>query len=329
MTRRRFIKDTAGLMAVAGAAAALPRLALAQSEPFPARPIHIVLGSPPGATNDMSARLVADVLGRNLGTTIVDNVPGANASIAARNVVRARPDGYTLLHYYSDQLLVLPLVMKDKQYDPVADVAHVSTAVKSGGFLLAVPPGSPAKTWAEFVALAKSGKHLNYGTYGIGSSVQLGFEILNELWGTKMQHIPYKGGGPSYQAAMAGEVDIVAGTSFVELLKGGRLRPLAIGGKERSPDFPALPTLAELGYGELLFGPVFFGIAAPKGTPAEVIDKISAAMAKGAAKPEYAARLKAIAHEPFIQGPVETVAQIRNGQDIYRLVVQKLNVSIE
>ena len=329
MTRRRFLTQAAGLAAGVTGIAGLPRLAMAQAEPYPSRPIKIILGSPPGAMTDTSARMAAEVLGRNLGTTIVENMPGANASIAARAVARARPDGYTLLNYYSDQMLVLPLVLKDRPYDPINDYAHISTSVKSGGFILAVPPSSPAKTWAEFEALARSGKPLNYGTYGIGSSVHLGFEIFNERWGSKMQHIPYKGGGPSYQAAMAGEVDIVAGTSFVELLKGGRLRPLAIGGKDRSPDFPAIPTLAELGMGELLFGPVFYGLAAPKGTPPDVLEKIGAAIARGMAAPEYTTRLKATAHEPFIQKPADTLAQIRRGQDAYRPVVQKLGVSIE
>ncbi|NML47475.1 tripartite tricarboxylate transporter substrate binding protein [Ramlibacter sp. G-1-2-2] len=316
------------LACVALAASAMLSSAHAE-DAYPSRPIKLVVGVAPGATTDAAARLVAEVLSKNLGTTIVDNQPGANGTIAARNVARAKPDGYTLLAFYSDQMQVAPLVYKNA-YDPLEDFAFITTTVRSGGFILAVPESSPAKTFAEFIDYAKSGKkQMNYGTYGVGSSVQLGFEIFNERYGTKMLHIPYKGGGPSYQAAVAGEVDIVAGTSFIELLKANRLRPLAIGGSQHSPEFPNIPTLAGQGFGELVFGPVFYGVAAPRGTPPEIIEKVRAAVAKGAQNPEFAARLKPIAHDPFIVGPAETAALVRKGLDTYRPVVQKLKISLD
>ena len=132
-------------------------------------------------------------------------------------------------------------------------------------------------------------KQLSYGTWGVGSTAHLGFESLNARLGTQMVHIPYKGAprGPSYQAAMAGEIDVVCGTSFTELLKAGKLRPLAVGGSVKSVEFPNLPTLAELGLGDQMFGPVYFGIAAPVGTPKAVLDKVRVRCASSCTRPRW------------------------------------------
>ncbi len=325
MKRRSFITSASG--AFASGIFVAPSI-LAQ-EKYPTQTIRVIVGAAPGATTDFAGRLVADILSQNLGTAIVTNQPGANGTIAARNVIRANPDGYTVLFYYSDQMQVAPLVYK-QAYDPIGDFAHITTAVRSGGFILAVPANSPAKTFDEFIAYAKSGKKaMNYGTYGVGSSVQLGFEVLNERYGLNMTHVPYKGGAPSYQAAVAGEVDIVAGTSFVQLLRAGRLRPLAIGGNQRSTEFTTLPSLGELGLSPSIFAPVFYGLAAPKGTPPEIVAMIRAAFTKGAQAPDFASKLANSAHEPFVLGADESVALIQKGLDTYRPVVQKLGITIE
>ncbi len=325
MKRRIFLAGASG--AFASGIGIAPSI-LAQ-EKYPTQTIKVVVGAAPGATTDFAGRLVADILSQNLGQAVVFNQPGANGTIAARSVIAAKPDGYTVLFYYSDQMQVAPLVYK-QAYDPIADFTHITTTVRSGGFILAVPANSPAKTFAEFIEYAKSGKKaMNYGTYGVGSSVQLGFEVLNERYGLNMAHIPYKGGAPSYQAAVAGEVDIVAGTSFVQLLRSGHLRPLAIGGAKRSAEFTTLPSLGELGLSESIFAPVFYGLAAPKGTPPEIVAMIRAAFAKGAQAPDFATKLANSAHEPFVVGASEATALIRKGLDTYRPVVQKLGITIE
>ena len=300
----------------------------ADAETFPSRPIRMVVGSATGATTDSAGRIAAEVLARGLGQpVVVVNQAGATGTISVKALTREKPDGYSLLFYYSDQLLVAPLVFKEPPYDPVTDIAHVGSVVRSLGFVLAVPPGSPATSFKEFVQLARSTpKQLSYGTWGVGSSAHLGFELMNIHFGTAMVHVPYKGGGPSYQAAMGGEIDVVSGTSFVQLLKAGRLRPLAIGGTQRSPDFPELPTLVELGLGEIIFAPVFYGIAAPPGTPKPLLDKIRSVLATGMSTPEVAARLNGIAVVPAVSSAEDIVAAIRKGREAYRPIVEKLGL---
>ena len=298
---------------------------------YPKQVIRLIVGSAPGATTDTAGRITADVLSRTLGQpVIVQNQPGATGTISVRNTLHAKPDGYTLLFYYADQLQVAPYVFKDSPYDPIRDLAHVGEVVQSGGFILAVPPSSPATTFDEFVKYAKRApKELSYGTWGVGSSAHLSFEMLNQVLGTKMVHVPYKGGGPSYMAAMAGEIDVVAGTSFVELLKTGKLRPLAISGNVRSPDFPQVPTLPEMGFSEQLFAPVFYGVAAPPGTPKPILDKVREALKKGMYAPEVVARLKTIAVEPHVTSAEELIAKVHKAGETYRPLVQKMGLATQ
>lgn len=301
---------------------------VAQStDDFPNRPIRLIVGSATGATTDIAGRITADVLTKKLGQSVfVVNQPGATGTISVKNLMREKPDGYNLVFYYSDQLLVAPLVFKELPYDSVSDVAHVGSVVRSYGFILAVPPTSPATNFNEFVQLTKSKSHqMSYGTWGIGSSAHLGFELLNIKLGTQMVHIPYKGGGPSYQAAMAGEIDVVSGTSFVQLLKAGKLRPLVIGGTQKSQDFPELPTMSELGYSDTIFAPVFYGIVAPPGTPKAILDKIRSALA-GMNAPDVVARLASIAVVPAVSTSEEVIAAIRKGRDTYKPIVEKLGL---
>ncbi|NBS74499.1 MAG: tripartite tricarboxylate transporter substrate binding protein [Betaproteobacteria bacterium] len=297
------------------------------TDDFPNRPIRMIVGSATGATTDIAGRITADVLSKKLGQSVfVVNQPGATGTISVKNLMREKPDGYNLVFYYSDQLLVAPLVFKELPYDSVTDVAHVGSVVKSYGFILAVPPTSPATNFNEFIQLVKTkSQQMSYGTWGIGSSAHLGFELLNTKLGAQMVHIPYKGGGPSYQAAMAGEVDVVSGTSFVQLLKAGKLRPLVIGGTQKSQDFPELPTMSELGYSDTIFAPVFYGIVAPPGTPKAILDKIRSALA-GMNAPDVVARLASIAVVPAVSTSEEVIAAIRKGRDTYKPIVEKLGL---
>ena len=185
-------------------------------------------------------------------------------------------------------------------------------------------------SFAEYVSLAKQApKKVSFSTYGLGSVPQLSFEMMAAQAGIELLHVPYKGGAESYRAAVAGDVDSVAGTSFTDLLKAGRLRPIAIGASKRSPEFPQVPTFAELGYGDQIFGPVFYGMAAPAGTPREIVNRLTAELKALAQMPDIAQRLRTVGTEPFSTGPEELVNMVRTHSDRYAPLIRKLGLNTQ
>lgn len=319
------LSSTLSLMFAAVSCAAAP-LARAQ-DAYPVRAITIIVPTSPGRSTDASARLFADSLSKTLKQpVVVDNKPGVGGVLGMRLVANAKPDGYTLGWYYSDALTLSPLSYRVAPYDSVADFALVGDAVRTGGILIAADPKSiPPGSFEDFKKIAKGNK-LTYASWGVGSSAHLGFEIMGEKLGFQMLHVPFKSGNDGELAALAGQVDLVAGTTFVQTLKTGRLRPIAVGGPTRNPDLPNVPTLAELGLGEEIFAPVTYGVTAPKGTPKAILDKIHAGMKEWLSSPETVARLKALNLEPALSGPEEVVKYISRTRELYLPVVRRLNL---
>ena len=262
-------------LALAFIAVAIVSLPGVQAETYPTRRIEVVVPFAPGGGSDVAARLLAEGLTDRLHqTAIVTNRPGANTNIGTLSVARANPDGYTL-GIASVGLTANPLLYKNLNFDPRADIAPVSLLVNSPTILV-VPPELPVKTVAEFIAYAKQHPgELNYGSYGVGSGPQIAAELFSSLTGVRLVHVPYGGGGPAVVAAMSNQVQALF-SSLVPVLsqvQSGKLRAIAIAADQRSELFPSVPTFKEEGLNYVTG--TWFGLFAPLNTPNDVIDTLS------------------------------------------------------
>jgi tripartite-type tricarboxylate transporter receptor subunit TctC len=262
--------------------------ALAQS--YPSRPVRIVIPFPPGGGIDVLVRAVAEQLSARWSQpVIVDNRSGAGSLIGAQAVANASADGYTLMATVNQTFTANRFLYKSLPYDPDRSFTPITLMVQSDHFLLA-HPALPAKDLRELVTLARKPQaKLNYGSFGSGSQPQLVYEGLNQQEQLQLVHIPYKGIAPLLQALTAGEVQLATGSAGVAgpLLKAGRIRALAIAGKRRSPQFPDVPTTAEQGHPELLAS-IWYGLFAPAGTPAEIVERIGSDVRAILAQPAFA-----------------------------------------
>src|SRR5262249_10503819 len=230
-------------------------------------------GGPP----DVIARVVADIMGPRLGqTVVVENRPGAGATIGTRSVASAEPDGYTLLFASTTSLSIAPALFKNVEYDPAKSFAPVA-GVSIGPMVVVVHPSVPAKTVNELVAYAKAnpGK-LNYGA-GVASPPHIAWGLFTTVTGADVVYIPYRGMAPAMTDLLAGQVPImIDGTGpLLPHIQEGKIRALAVTGTTRSPDFPDLPTMIESGYPDYVLT-FWTGIVAPAGTPAEIVAKLNA-----------------------------------------------------
>ena len=275
------------LMAAATSIASIASLgfagaAAAQDAPYPNRPITLVVPTAPGGTTDISARMLAEPLGKALGQSIVvDNKGGGNGVIAAMAVKRAEPNGYTLLMQYSGYHVITPHVSQQKPQWSAEDFRPVANVV-SAPQLVVVREGIPAKTLPELIAYAKAnpGK-LTYASSGNGSLQHVTGAMLEQQAGIQLTHVPYKGTGPALQDMLGGQVDMTFGTPppFMQHIAAGKLRALAVTGKTRLPSLPNVPTSAEAGMPKL-DATSWFAVFAPAKTPQPVIDRISSEIAK-------------------------------------------------
>lgn len=302
---------------------------LAYSQAWPDRPIRMVVGAPAGGSADFVARMVADKFSKSLGhSVVVDNRPGAGGVLAVKAVVNSKPDGNTLLLFFADNLTIAPQLTKVHPYDALKELDYAGAVARSLSFILTVHPDVQAKTFEDFVKLAKAQPAtVSYATYGLGSYPQLSFEMMNAQGGFELLHIPFKGGVESQQAVVAGNVNAVAGINVIELVKAGKLRPLAIGGNKRSTYLPAVPTFAELGYGDQIFGPVVYGVATPAGTPKEVLDRLATETRKVAEAPDAIEKLGSIVSEPFWANSEQVKTMVRQAMSSYAPIIKRLGLA--
>jgi tripartite-type tricarboxylate transporter receptor subunit TctC len=285
LPRRRFLQLAAG----AAALPAVPRVARAQS--YPTKPVRLLVGFAPGGGNDIAARLISHWLSERLGQQfIVENRPGAGSNIATEAVVRAAPDGYTLL------LVAVANATNATLYDKlnfnfIRDIAPVAGLLRVPN-LVEVHPSVPARTLPEFIAYARAnpGK-INMGSGGSGGPVHVTGELFNMMAGLKMQHVPYRGEAPALNDLIGGQVQVVFGSvpASIQYVRAGKLRALAVTTATRSELLPDLPTVAEFmpGYESS----TWYGIGAPKSTPVDIIDRLNVEINASLADPTLQARM--------------------------------------
>jgi tripartite-type tricarboxylate transporter receptor subunit TctC len=261
----------------------------ALAQPYPSKPITLIVPTAPGGTTDIAARMLAEPLGKALGqTVVVDNRGGANGVIGAVAVKRAEPDGYTLLMQYSGYHVITPNVSRQAPQWKAEDLQAVAN-VLSAPQLVVVREGLPSKTLAELVTQAKAapGK-LSFASSGIGSLQHVTGAMLEQQAGIEMIHVPYKGTGPTLQDLLGAQVDMTFGTPppFMPHIQTGKLRALAVTGKSRLASLPNVPTAAEAGLPKL-DATSWFAVFAPAKTPQPIIDKLTTEIAKIMATPAF------------------------------------------
>jgi tripartite-type tricarboxylate transporter receptor subunit TctC len=283
--------------------AALAGPAAAQGVDFPSRALRLVVPFPPGGSNDIVGRFVALRLSERLGQpVVVDNRAGADGIIGTELVARAEPDGYTLL-IVSSTYTMNPAIHK-LPYDPVKSLAPVAR-LASGGNVIAVTPSLPVSNIRELIALAKTkAGHVRYASSGIGGFNHFGGELFNMLAGVSLEHVPYKGGGPSMVDVMGGQVEVVFGTLIQALphIRSGKLKALGVGSAKRSPLLPEVPTVSEAGVPGY-DGSIWWGILVRAGTPTPIIAKLNTEINAVLRDPETAKRLAAEGAEPVTDTP--------------------------
>lgn len=279
----KLIARTLGLLGIAMACAS----GFAQAAGYPDHAIHLISPYPPGGGSDITARMVADALSRELGWTIVvENRPGAAGSIGTGVVANSRPDGYTLLWTSLDNYTLLPALRNNLPYK-VEDLTFIARLAENGS-TFAINTQLPVKTLDEFIKYLKA--HPNevfYGTGGIGSANHLTMELFEQQAGVKMTRVVYQGVAPATTDLLANRVQIIAltPTAVIPFMKTGTLRLLTITQSTRNPMFPDLPTIGELGYPDATVS-VWYGLSGPKGLPDDVRKTLEKAMAGVAADPQ-------------------------------------------
>jgi tripartite-type tricarboxylate transporter receptor subunit TctC len=285
LPRRQFLHLAAG-------AAALPAVSrIARAQNYPARPVRLIVGFPAGSSADIAARLMGQWLTDRLGQPfVVENRPGAGSNIAAETVVRAAPDGYTLLQMTATNAINATLY-DNLNFNFIRDIAPVA-GINRVAYVMEVNPSVPAKTVPEFIAYAKAnpGK-INMASGGNGTVLHVAGELFKMMTGVNMQHVPYRGDAPALTDLIGGQVQVMfAGLpSSIEHIRAGKLRPLAVATATRLEALPDIPTVGEFVPGYEASG--WTGIGVPNNTPAEIVDRLNMEINAGLADSRINARL--------------------------------------
>ncbi len=312
-------------------AASLASASPARADPYPTRPIKIIVGFSPGGPGDVMARVVGQRMSAILGQQLfVENRAGAGGTLGARVAAQAEPDGYTLMLANTSTLVVAPLVYREAGYEPLRSFAPIA-AFGTTASILVVNPDVPARSVQELVALAKAqpGK-LSYSSPGIGTPPHLIAEMFRLRTGIDILHVPYKGGGQSIAAAVSGETQLVFENPSVTLplVRAGKVRALATTGEARGAETPDIPTMTEAGVPDFV-SLSFTGLVAPAGTPAEIVAKLNAAANDSLASPEVHTTLTRLAVEPQPGPPADFAAFVARETEKWRAVVQAAKIRIE
>ncbi|PZX26138.1 ABC transporter substrate-binding protein [Cupriavidus phytorum] len=325
---RRTALQRLGAAALALAAAPLARHGLAQSG-YPSRPVRLVVPNPPGGVLDVLARAVADPLGKQWQRpVVVENRPGASGLIGADVVAKAPPDGHTLLMTVT-AVVQTPYMYAKPPFDPLRDLAAV-TQLCSTHMVLAASAAGP-RTVAELVRQAreKPGK-LTYGTYGKGTGSHLYMEVFGSASGAELTHVPYKGEAQIINDMLGGQIALgtLSPMTVRQHLKSGKIVPLAVAGSSRAPLLPEVPTFQELGY-QGLSGPAWFGLFTTGGTPAAIVEKISADVGAIVNAPALTQRMADLGLIARTSQPAAFAALARNDQAFWSAVIRKYDIRLD
>jgi tripartite-type tricarboxylate transporter receptor subunit TctC len=314
------------LLHLAAGAAALPAVSrIASAQAYPTRPVHMIVGFPAGNASDIIARLITQSLSDRLGQQfVVENRPGAGSVVGTEAVVRAQPDGYTLLMEVVTANAVNATVYANLNYNFIRDIAPVGS-IGSGCFVMVVNPSVPAKTVPEFITYAKAnpGK-INMASAGNGTATQVFGELFKIMAGVDIPHVPYRGSFLS--DLLGGQVQVVFGPmpQLVELIRAGKLRALAVTTASRSAILPDIPTVGEFVSG--YEASAWYGVGAPKNTPAEIIDRLNKEINAALADPKIKDRLADLGVTPTPMTPVEFGKLIADETEKWGKVVQAANI---
>ena len=305
--------------------ALLPQPGSAQS--YPTRPIRFVVPFAPGGGNDISARIVAEGLTHALGkSVIVDNRPGAGSILGTEIVAKAAPDGYTLLNAGAGTVFNVALYQK-LPYDTLRDFTPVTLLAEQPNILVA-HPSLPAKTFQEFIALARSqpGK-LTYGSAGVGTGTHLAMELLLMSQKIEVLHVPYKGTGPSLNALLGNEISAFLSTfaSAVPHVKSGRLRAFAVTSAKRASVLPEVPTVAESGIPGYEYS-TRYGMLAPAGTPRAIVEKLNQAAVGVLNSQETSQKLLAQGIDPIPSTSAAYAAHLKSEIEKWKKVVRAAKI---
>ncbi|WP_454754199.1 tripartite tricarboxylate transporter substrate binding protein [Cupriavidus necator] len=298
---------------------------------YPDKPIRLIVGFPAGGASDVAARAIAAKMGAMLGQAIViENKAGAASNIGSDHVAKATPDGYTLL-FGTISLAVNPSLYRKLSYDPLKDLAPIAQ-VASTPFLVVVNPGTPYHSLADLIAASRkpADKPIYFASAGNGSGAHLFAELFNSQAGVKMRHVPYRGAAPAMSDVLGGQVPLAFDNivTTLPLVKSGKLRALAVTTKTRSRAAPDIPTVAEAGVPGY-DATAWFGLFAPAGTPADVIQKVSATAAKATQAPEVRAALEAVGCDPMGTSPREFDAFFKSEVRKWAKVVDEAHVHLD
>ena len=319
-----------GLLAVLLLSATVLTVDGASAQPdYPTRPVTIVVPFTAGGATDLSARVIAQLMSKELGQPfVVMNRAGASGMIGMASVANAAPDGYTLGWGGNSPMSVAPHLIKNPPYDPLKAFAPIGLAAISS-WVMVVRPGLPVSTVAELIALAKAqpGK-LTFASAGNGSATHLLGEVFKAAAGVDMLHIPYKGEIDGMNALAADQVDMMMGATSTSssLMKAGKLKGLAVTTPTRDSAVPETPTVAEAGVPELTFE-IFFGLVAPAGTPRPIIDKLSAALKRAVADPTYKEAMEKAGIRATASTPEELMSLLERHNRAWLAIIERNNIT--
>jgi tripartite-type tricarboxylate transporter receptor subunit TctC len=327
LLRRHFLRMAGGAAALPVVLPVVARVARAQA--YPSRPLRVIVGFPPGGPSDILARLIGQPLSERLGQPIiVENRAGAAGNIAAEAVIRAPADGYTLLVMVPGTPIAD--VLSDKlNFSFMRDAAPVA-GISNGPLVMEINPGLPVHTVPEFIAYAKARPHeINFASPGIGATIHLCGELFKMMSGVEMTHVPYRGNAPAVTDLIGGQVQLMfADTpSTIEHIKSGKLRALAVTASARSEILPDVPTVGE-------FLPGFeasnwFGFAATKNTPPEIVDRLNKEINAVLAEPRIKARLADLGAVPLAGSPADFGKFIAAEAGRWTKVIRSANIKVD
>lgn len=316
-----------GVLATAAAAGLLPRATRAQT--FPSRQLRFLVGAAPSGGVDTVARIVGQELSRRDGlSVIVDNRPGGGGNIATRELLRAPADGHTILLASVGVLAINPFAMKDVGYAP-QDFAPITLAVDFSNVIV-VHPSVPARTLADYLALAKGPDGMTYGTSGVGSAGHLAGELLKSMTGVRLTHAPYRGGGPAMNDLVAGHVPsvIASAPTATGFMRDGRIRALAMTAARRSPFDPDVPTVAELGFPGYAATNWYAFVVASK-TPPQYVATLNTLLTQALALPEVRSAFAQQGMETLPGTPQEAAAHFERERAVWKKVIADSGLRLE